>query len=197
MAGLPPINDSRRLDYVKMWETIKKNRYYALPPEYTDELLIAIFWEETTFCNIREVKKDGPGPAVGFGQAQVYAEGSAGVVWRFPTYTRDQLGTLILGDENFSVKFTGMLLTHMHSRTNSRGGTLAGYASGGNKQVKQVTQWNDCEKLLLQNPQSTTFTTPGGFTIPCRKTLEDALNKAKPNQSRDFFPQVLNNVPYS
>jgi hypothetical protein len=194
MAGLPGINDPRRLDYITMWELIKTNRYLGLPQPYSDELLISMFWEESTFCNIRQVYNNGSfGPAVGFGQAQVYAEGSAGVLWRFSDYysSPDQLGNLILGDPGFSITFTGMLLANMHSILNNKEATLLGYSG---QQGNKKSQWLASENELLAY-QGDTFTTPGGYVIPLREELETALTKAKPD-GQGYYDQILQDVPY-
>jgi hypothetical protein len=154
-----------------------------------------MFWEESTFCNIRQVYNNGgKGPAVGFGQAQVWADGSAGVLWRFRDYysSKEQLSEMILNDPGFSITFTGMLLTNLHSILNHRLATLNGYSG---QQPDKVAQWTACESDLLKY-NGPTFTTPGGEEIPLRKSLEVALTKAK-KDAWAFYDQVLGNVPYS
>jgi hypothetical protein len=68
-------DDPRRLPYGKVWHLIITHRWRGNPaPSYfTDELVLAICWEETTFRNIPQEGTDKQGkplPAVGIGQIE-------------------------------------------------------------------------------------------------------------------------------
>ncbi len=190
LGSLPGLWDSRRLHYVAMWELIKSCRYASLPAEYTDELLIAIFWEESTFCNVREVRKDGSfGPAVGFGQTNDTE------FWRFPQYKKDQLRNMILNDPCFSVTFAGMFITDLHNRLKNRVSVLK-YGYAGVKvnpnNIKGYNGWLECERILISSPAVNP--SPGGHPVPRRADLERALHAAKSNGD-GFFDQVLAGIP--
>ena len=58
---------AKRLDFCDMWHLLETYRYELLTEEITNEVLIGLFWEESTFENIRELDPNGNN-AVGFGQ---------------------------------------------------------------------------------------------------------------------------------
>jgi hypothetical protein len=68
-------DDTRRLPFGKVWRLTTTHRWRGNPaPSYfTDELILAICWEETTFRNIPQEGTDSQGkplPAVGVGQIE-------------------------------------------------------------------------------------------------------------------------------
>jgi hypothetical protein len=68
-------DDPRRLPFGLVWHLILTHRWRGNPaPSYfTDELILAICWEETTFRNIPQEGTDNQGkplPAVGIGQIE-------------------------------------------------------------------------------------------------------------------------------
>jgi hypothetical protein len=203
-CSLPGPWDPRRFHFIAMWELIKSCRYASLPAEYTDELLVGIFWEESTFCNIREVRKDGNfGPAVGFGQTN-----DTEFSWRFPQYKKDELRNKILADPCFSVTFAGMFITDLHNRTLAelrlknkkvplggvRVSVLYGYA-GVNvnpRNIEAYNGWIQCENILKN--ASAIILTPVGHLIPNCADIKRALHAAK-NNADGFFDQILVGIP--
>jgi hypothetical protein len=68
-------DDPRRLPFGKVWHLILTHRWRGNPAlsYFSDELILAICWEETTFRNIPQEGTDGQGkplPAVGIGQIE-------------------------------------------------------------------------------------------------------------------------------
>jgi hypothetical protein len=59
-------NDPRRRSYLQMVKLIRDYRWPQTLPIFSNYLILAICWEETTFMNIHQVK----GPAIGFGQLE-------------------------------------------------------------------------------------------------------------------------------
>jgi hypothetical protein len=59
-------NDPRRKTYLEMIKLARDNRWIDLPAIFSNYLVIAICWEESTFMNIPQVG----GPAMGFGQIE-------------------------------------------------------------------------------------------------------------------------------
>lgn len=189
-SGLPGINDPRRKTYAEMWKLVKANRPLELPSMYTDELLMSIMWEESTFTNVRELHDDGSfGPAAGFGQINDTE------YWRFKQFgTKDQVRDKVLSDDGFSVKLVGLLLADLHSRLHDKTSVLKNGYAGVNVNpvnIAAYNQWLACEAKLL-NPAQTCLV--GGLTMPTRPALEEALRLAKPN-STGFIPQVVQGVP--
>lgn len=189
--SLPSLEDPRRLTYPLMWDLIKSSRFLSLPAIYTDELLIAIFWEESTFCNIREVRRVGGfGPAVGFGQINDTE------FWRFPECRKEQLTNMILGDPGYSVTFAGRFLYDLHQRLNgNRGSVLKGYAgvNANPVNIRAYNGWIACESIL-RKPHKNTFKTSAGHLIPSQAVLKQALHAAKANGDL-FFDQILKGIP--
>jgi hypothetical protein len=173
-----------------MWKMVKANRPQSLPSDYTDELLMAIMWEESTFTNVREVHKDGSfGPASGFGQINVTE------YWRFASLgTKDQIRAKILSVEDFSVKLVGLFLADLHSRLKSKSAVLKNGYAGANVNpvnINAYNQWLACEaRLLGSNKTGKT----GGLVMPVRSEIVDALRLAKPNSDL-FINQVVKDAP--
>ena len=55
------------MSFRSMSDWIERVRYAQLPREFTNELFLGIFWEETFFNNVRQ---QGKGTGVGFGQVE-------------------------------------------------------------------------------------------------------------------------------
>jgi hypothetical protein len=162
-----------------MWQLVKEGRYPALSPIYTDELLMAIMWEESTFCNVREMRDGGGfGPAVGFGQINDTE------FWRF-RMPKDVLRAMILGSDKFSVYFVGMMINDLHTRLNNRDTVLRNGYAGVNVNpvnIHAYEGWLAAEKILRSGAS-------GGW-MPSKETIALALRAAKPN-SVGFIPEVL------
>jgi hypothetical protein len=106
-------NDSRRKTFREMWDLIAKYRWRETPAMFTNELMMAICWEESTFMNIWQEGKNGAkGPAKGFGQLEPSA---FGLIRRKFGLTQSiaELQKLIDADA-FSVSFIGRALHTLH-----------------------------------------------------------------------------------
>ncbi len=197
-ASLPGVNDYRRESIEWIWHAAVTERDSRLPQDYTTALLVAMMWEESTFCNVREVKKSGEfGPACGFGQVNDTE------YWRF----KQDFGSVaevrnrVLTDRTFSVKLVSMMLVSMHSVLKTRDAVLRGYAGIGTPGADQhnvdgYMQWLAAERILLRalGNEQQCYVAYWGDTIPLRPYLREALLAAKPN-SAGFIDQALQNAP--
>jgi hypothetical protein len=131
------------------FEAIAKLVYdhnWQLPTVFTDELLLSIFWEETQFNNIRQLK----GTAVGFGQLEP-AE-----LWTLKPYGVITNAKNILNDPAHSVEVTSYFLRHLHesqkASPKSRGEALKRYAGyyfdHAAWRLKIIAGWEACERAL-------------------------------------------------
>ncbi len=195
---LPGVEDGRRESFEWIWHTAITERDVKLPQVYTTALLVAIMWEESTFCNIREVKKHNEfGPACGFGQVNDTE------YWRFKSEygSMNDIRNRVLSDKAFSVKLVSMMLADMHIRLKHRDAVLRGYAGIGTPGADQhnvdgMNQWLSAEKILLAalaDPKKW-YVSDKGDPIPLRPHVEEALKAAKPN-SGAFIEQVVRDMP--
>jgi hypothetical protein len=134
------------------------------PLVFTPALMLAIFWEETMFQNIKQWRG---GPAVGFGQiekssiklANQFVSGNS----NSPFSTES-----ILSDDNVSVQASVALLDRYFSMLKSKNAALMGY-SGQRQGI--VNKWLSCETAL----QSLLINAFGWNQI----SVEEALRKAR------------------
>jgi hypothetical protein len=117
------------------------------PLNFTPALMLAIFWEETMFQNIKQWPS---GPAVGFGQIEQSSIKLANLFVSGNTNSPFN-AQLILNDENVSVQASTALLNR-YSVNHTKNGALMAYS--GKKQAI-VNKWLNCETALnslLINP---------------------------------------------
>ena len=160
---------ARHLPFTEMWDLILKNHTVnvaVFPPE----LLVAIFWEETAFRNMRQQTRcrnapHHPNPnqrcAVGFGQ----------IVPRFAIHpavsgkSEDEIERLILADNSLSVQVTSTTLSENLRQRGHRIAALNQYASRprtalqqerfrdatdeSREAINKVDEWLRCERMLL------------------------------------------------
>lgn len=197
-GSLPGPEDPQRMGFEWIWRTAITERDPRLPLSYTTALLVAIMWEESTFCNVREVKKGGKfGPACGFGQVNDTE------YWRFKDEfgSVDEIRNRVLSDKAFSVKLVSLMLANMHSILKDRDSVLKGYAGIGTPGADQhningYTQWLNAERILLAalaDPQKC-YVGYWGDEIPLKSHAANALRAAKPN-SGGFIEQAVRNMP--
>jgi hypothetical protein len=113
---------------------------------FTDELLLAIFWEETQFNNMPQVQ----GTAVGFGQLEP-AE-----LWTLKKYGIHTNAKNILNDPAHSVKVTTYYLRHLYesqkATPKTRAEALKRYAGWyfdhATWRLKVIAGWEACERAL-------------------------------------------------
>jgi hypothetical protein len=126
-----------RTCFTDMWNLILENHATA---DFSAELLIGLFWEETQFQNI----KQNHGPAVGFGQVE---PPTIKAVNRF--FNCNFSTTLILIDDPTSVQITSWVLYMLRYKGLSPRACLRGYAGSSPARTSdKVAQWLRCESIL-------------------------------------------------
>ena len=123
------------------------DHHWQLHTMFTDALLLAIFWEETQFNNVPQLK----GTAVGFGQVEP-AE-----LWTLRRYGIMTNAKNILNDPAHSVEVTSYYLRHLYesqqARPRSRSEALKRYAGyyydRAAWRLKLIAGWEACERALL------------------------------------------------
>jgi hypothetical protein len=140
-----PINKIQ--PFTKMVQLVTLNPT-SNPLNFTPALMLAIFWEETMFQNIKQWPS---GPAVGFGQIEKSSITLANLFVSGNTNSPFN-AQLILNDDNVSVQASTALLNRYIANHTTKNGALMAYS--GNKQAI-VNKWLNCETALnslLINP---------------------------------------------
>jgi len=117
---------------------------------FTDELLIAIFWEETQFNNIPQ----SGGTAVGLGQVE------PSELWTLKKYGVQTNAAAILASPAHAVQITSYYLRHLYESQQttwrSKSETLKRYAGyywdKAAWRLMAITGWEACERALQQIP---------------------------------------------
>ncbi len=150
---------------------------------FSDELLLAIFWEETQFNNIPQVK----GTAVGFGQLEP-AE-----LWTLKKYGISTNAKNILNDPAHSVEVTTYYLRHLYesqkARPQTRAEALKRYAGyyydRAGWRLKIIAGWEACERGLKavrggwsDNPEA----------VMNALSLARGFEKSDPGMRKSLFP---------
>src|SRR5262245_4370051 len=115
----------KRLNFCDMWHLIKTRRQKTLTADVTDELIVSICWEESTFANIRELDTNG-NDAVGFGQnntrelwrliGPLKAEGATDPVSGQPVSRNEHVANIMLGDDGKCVELITRLMVEFGNR---------------------------------------------------------------------------------
>ena len=129
--------DMAKLVYDNNWQ---------LHDVFSDELLLAIFWEESQFNNIKQIK----GTAVGFGQVEP-AE-----LWTLKKYGIHTNAKNILNDPAHSVEVTAYYLRHLYesqqATPKTRATALKRYAGywydHAAWRLQIIAGWEACERAL-------------------------------------------------
>jgi hypothetical protein len=180
----------KRLDFSDMWHLIKTQRYKLLTQDITDEVLIGLFWEESTFANIRELDPNG-NDAIGFGQVNtrelwrligpLNAEGATDPVSSAPVSRNDHVANIMLADDGKCVELTTRMMVEFG---NKRAKVLNAWSNGA---TSIVAKWVACEqKLDLDDPYSEDWVKDRrGYWVPRRALVTEALNAARGGASQD------------
>jgi hypothetical protein len=174
-----------------MWHLLETYRYELLADDITNEVLIGLFWEESTFKNIREMDPNGNN-AVGFGQVNTRE------LWRLIPSLKlqgkcdpesgelvsrnEHVANIMLADNGDCVALTTQMMVEFGNR---RGKVLSGWANGA---TSIVAKWAACEKKLdIEDPYSDDWVkeTRYGHVIPRRAIVTEALNLARSGASLD------------
>jgi hypothetical protein len=142
---------------------------------FPDELVLAIFWEESTFTNARQIGwKQG---AVGFGQVEPSTVTLANL-WAQRDYPSDCSWTPadVLASERKAVQITSRVLARYYEALGSVGSALNAYAGSSNLHIPP--RWIQCRDALVAMSDY-------GDT----DAVKAALKLAKPNSDPDAaFP---------
>jgi len=107
------VNDTRRKTFREMWSLMARFRWPDTPALFTNELMLGICWEESTFMNIwQQGNKGAKGPAKGFGQIEPSALSLAKIKFRMEEPIA-QLQDMMDADE-YSISFIGRVLHTLH-----------------------------------------------------------------------------------
>lgn len=163
----------KALNFPDIYELICKYQPEGSP--VSREIIACIFFEETGFCN----RKQKPGPAVGFGQIQIYDNDKI-PFFESIGYNSDKKNSTgsqplityetIIGDKDLSVKLSCQYFQWLAKKGKSLEGSLMAQTGGGANQ-KFVPLFIEGGKRLRQaiNSQQT------------RESFADALNYARAN----------------
>ncbi len=167
------------LSFYKMWDLVYEHHtdYYTV---FTEELMMAIFWEESLFSNMRQIGwKVG---AVGYGQVEPSSISLANL-WAKRDYPSDSNWTAqdVLSSERKAVQISGRLLARYYEHFKSRPKALNAYAGQPNLSIPP--RWIQCESALVALGRSwVNSTTDEG-------AIKAALKLAKPNSDPNVaFP---------
>jgi hypothetical protein len=142
---------------------------------FPDELILAIFWEESTFTNARQIGwKQG---AVGFGQVEPSTVTLANL-WARRDYPNDShwMPADILGSDRKAVQITSRVLSRYYEALGSVQSALNAYAGSSNLGIPP--RWIRCRDALLAMSDYSD-----------RDAVKAALKLAKPNSNPDAaFP---------
>jgi hypothetical protein len=189
------VNDPRRKTFRQMWDLMAKFRWRETPALFTNELMLAICWEESSFMNIwQEGEKGGRGPAKGYGQLEPSAFAAIKLKFGF-TQPVSELQRLTDQDA-FSISFIGRALHTLHDNMLAenprqaddpeklkRRVLLYGYAGYAYDhapwRVEAVDGWYAFERALLAGRGSSGY--------PTRTAAMQALDVGMPPKRR--FPE--------
>jgi hypothetical protein len=142
---------------------------------FPDELILAIFWEESTFTNARQIGwKQG---AVGFGQVEPSTVTLANL-WAQQKYPADCHWTpaQILASDQKAVQITSRVLARYYDALGSVQNALNAYAGSSNLHIPP--RWLQCRDALM-------VMSDYGDT----DAVKAAIKLAKPNSNPDIaFP---------
>lgn len=201
--------DPRRKSYVEMLKLVRTYRWQGTPGMFSDYLIMAICWEETTFMNIPQEK----GPARGFGQIEPSALKL--VIKKFGLELSLEDCQKLLDANAFSVQFVGRALHTLHDNiirnAKEKGQTirdpfmaaLNGYA-GNYGEYKAA--WRDeaiqCWLKCANGQSNAKHVIAHGEYLPNRAGLEKALWEGMPPKRRPpqagwatLMGRVLEGVP--
>ncbi len=189
-----PINpaDPRRKTYIQMTKLIRDNRFGQTPAMFSNYLMVAICWEESTFMNIPQEK----GPAAGFGQMEPSAFGLINLEYDLKMNSEQQRA-MILGSEAKSAEWVGRALHTLYSRRmreakekgkptgdmfrftlNAYAGNFGAYKAAWRDEAIQC--WLNCERIQ-RNARHVIY---ANEYVPNRTALVDALWEGLPPNRR-------------
>ncbi len=145
------------LTFGKMWALAERGNVLDTKGEFTTELLMAIFWEESMFKNIGQLDFESGGRmrAWGFGQVQVETMQMLNALYaeRRHHYTPAS----VTGDQQTSVDMTIDYLRRLRTvlKASTKRSILCMYGEGKGESkasantISTVNAWLNCESQLL------------------------------------------------
>jgi hypothetical protein len=198
MAGQP-------LQYFQMWSLVQQNYNSNLCKDpgfmqvVSHELLMAIFWEETQFANIRQhgfghnhwLDPSTKGNAIGFGQverdtlATLKALASDKLDGLIPGKAGKDvdlrsLDLKVLDDDGMGVQLTWRALQHLHSTVaKTKFGLVKAYGGGNPKKPNVPLDWLVCEAAQVAYQHLGPVNYPGNGMAQNMRLLAGAFAIAK------------------
>jgi hypothetical protein len=214
MAGQP-------LQYFQMWSLVQQNYNSNLCKDanfmqkVSPELLMAIFWEETQFTNIRQLQfdhgnwlerwlvsppTDKGNHAIGFGQverdtlATIKALASDKLDGLIPGKAGKDvdlrsLDLEVLGDDGMGVQLTWRALQHLYSTVaKTEFGLVKAYGGGNPQKPNVLLDWLACEAAQTAYQRLGPVNYPGNGMAQNMRLLAGAFAIAKNNGD---FPRAF------
>lgn len=171
--------------FAEVWILLEHGNVLDTRVEFSNELMMGLFWEESMYQNWWQKGKNGEDlkqHAAGFGQIERKTLGIMNAL--YPEKRMKYTPELIVSDPQISVNASVDYLRYLRKRfpTKPKVGILHNYGGageGGTTDVAQkVSQWLKCEQIL-QGAR-------GAFTP---QVITDALTAAEPNHA-SLIPNV-------
>jgi len=165
--------------FAQMWNLLESGNTLDTRVEFSNELLIGLFWEETAFQNWWQLKDNGDPIkelAAGFGQIEKTTLGNLNVL--YPEKRNKYTPELIVSNPQVSVNATVDYLRYLRKtfKYNNKRMILHNYGGKGNggktNVEKKAGQWLKCEEILRG--------ARGEFT---NEIITLALNAAEPTNA--------------
>jgi hypothetical protein len=175
-------NADHGFTFSEMMDLVNRANVVDTRMEFSNGLLIGLFWEESVFQNWWQLGNGGQALkqfAAGFGQIERHTLGIMNALYaqkRFK-YTSE----MMINDPFISVCATVDYLRYLRScfKNSTKQQILKNYGGAGNggstNVDKKVNQWLACESILLQ--------AQGDYS---EKTITNALTAAEPNNAANI-----------
>lgn len=171
--------------FAQVWNLIEWGNTLDTRTEFSNELLIGLFWEESAFVNWWQLDNKGNpvyAHAAGFGQIERKTLAIMNAL--YPEKRRKYTSELIVEDPLVAVEASVDYLRYLRKnfKNSNKESILWKYGGLGNGGItdvkKKVRQWLNCEDILRG--------AKGEFSV---EIIEKALNAAEPNH-RDYVDYV-------
>lgn len=145
------------LTFAQMWNLAERSNVLDTRSEFTTEILMAIFWEESQFRNIGQIGFESGGRLRAFGFGQVQGETMEVINSLYKDRRHHYTADTVSGNNQWSVDLTVDYLRRLRTtfRSSSKRSILCLYGEGkGESQASAntlsvVNAWLDCERQLL------------------------------------------------
>ncbi|MCA8909825.1 MAG: hypothetical protein KDA49_03620 [Rhodospirillaceae bacterium] len=164
---------------------------------FSDELIIGIFWEESTFRNRPQYSKtcDQVGPAFGFGQVEPAGFGP----YKALTKNKPPFSDLrqVITRDDWGAALSMRMLHYLYTENPGKREKMHalksyGTAFGDPVRIGKINGWLKCEEILKAAKR--THKNADGYWLPPAGEIERALLAAKPN-SDALIPEVIAGIP--